>query len=225
MKSCASALASLLAAACALAASPVSALERQSNELAAFRAASRGDNPAVLELLNTAEQALRDGRPEQAVALLERGLRIEPHNPVVWHYLAAARLDLGHYAQAEALAAKSHSLGAADRTLRAGNAGLMAAAQQASGKPVAVPSTEPPTLASRRGLAAAIEPARDYARDRYDRALRSRAARQDECRVFSNRGTRIVSCGESSRRLPAARSIVSRSRPVARIDRRSYRRY
>ena len=224
MKCLATTLASLLAAACTLAASPLSALERQGPELAAFPAASRGDNPAVLELLNAAEQALRDGQPEQAGTLLERALRVEPRNPVVWHYLAAARLERGDYEQAEALAAKSHSLGAADRALRSENAELMATAQQASGKPVAVPSEEPPILASSRWLAAAIEPAREYV-DAADRAWRTRAARRGECRVFSNRGTRIVNCGEASRRLPAARSIVSRARPAARSDRRSYRRY
>jgi tetratricopeptide (TPR) repeat protein len=268
MKSLAPALASLLAAFCALAANPVAALERQGLELGAFRAASRGDNPAVLALLESAEQALRDGQPEQAATFLERALRIEPRNAVAWHYLAVARLDLGNFGQAEAMAAKSHGLAAGDRALRTRNAGLMADAQRASGKPVAVPNDESPAFASRRSSTTSIESAGAYAgagnpyqradrteerrrrpsaepapqtgldaqwpawraqresaerawraqRESAERAWQARTARRGECRVFSDRGTTIVTCDETSRRVPAS------TRPVARVDRRYHRR-
>jgi tetratricopeptide (TPR) repeat protein len=219
MKSLAPALASLLAALCALAANPVAALERQGNELAAFRAASRGDNPAVLALLENAEQALRDGQPEQATALLERALRVEPRNPAVWHYLGLARHELGDYEQAEAMAAKSHGLAAGDRALRTGNARLMADAQRAAGKPVAVPNDESPAFASLRSSATSIGSAVEYVGlevQRVGRAQRENAERA--WRVQRERAERAWRAQrESAERAWAARG--------ARTDRRYYRRY
>ena len=115
MKSIAPALALLLGAFGAVATHSATALERQDDELRTLRAAtSRGQNPAVLALLETAERELGAGRPEQASALLERALRIEPRNPTAWHYLGLAHLELGHTTQAEAMAAKSRSLVAGD---------------------------------------------------------------------------------------------------------------
>ena len=115
MKSIAPTLALLLGAFGAVATHSATALERQDDDLRTLRAAaSRGQNPAVLALLETAERELGAGRPEQASALLERALRIEPRNPTVWHYLGRANLELGHTAQADAMAAKSRSLVAGD---------------------------------------------------------------------------------------------------------------
>jgi predicted Zn-dependent protease len=65
-------------------------------------------------LAETAERELGAGQLEQASALLERALRIEPRNPTVWHYLGLASLELGNTAQADAMAAKSRSLVAGD---------------------------------------------------------------------------------------------------------------
>jgi tetratricopeptide (TPR) repeat protein len=108
-------------------------------------------------LLETAKRELAAGRPQEASLLLERSLGLEPGNPAAWHYLGLAHLQQGHYAQAEAMAAKSHSLAAADRALRARNVELMAEAQQASGKPISVPSNEPPPSVWRRLLKEPIE--------------------------------------------------------------------
>ncbi len=136
MKSLAPALAVLL---CAVAAnSAAAALERA--------APLRSGNPAVLALLETAQQELHAGRPEQASTFLERALQLEPRNPTVWHYLGVTHLDLGNYAQAEAMAAKSHSLAGTDRALRVSNAELLATALQSSGRA--------PTDAERQVLAA-----------------------------------------------------------------------
>jgi tetratricopeptide (TPR) repeat protein len=88
------------------------------------------ENPAVLALLEAAEQELEAGRPDQAAPLLERALRIEPRDPTVWHYLGLVRLEQGNYAQAAAMAAKSHNLAARDRALRSRNARLTAAARR-----------------------------------------------------------------------------------------------
>ena len=115
MKSIAPALALLLGVFGAVATHSATALERQDDELRTLRAAtSRGQNPAVLALLETAERELGAGRPEQASALLERALRIEPRNPTAWHYLGLANLELGNTTQADAMAAKSRSLVAGD---------------------------------------------------------------------------------------------------------------
>lgn len=114
-------------------------------------------------LLETAKQELTAGRPQQASLLLERSLQVEPGNPAAWHYLGLAHLKLGHYDQAEAMAAKSHTLAAADRTLRTRNVDLMANAQRAAGKAISVPSNQPPLAAWRRLLEAPIELANGYA--------------------------------------------------------------
>ena len=114
-------------------------------------------------LLETAKRELTAGRPQQASLLLERSLQLEPGNPTAWHYLGVAQLEQGNYAQAEALAAKSHTLAATDRALRARNVDLMADAQRAAGKPISVPSSQPPLSAWRRLLDAPIELANSYA--------------------------------------------------------------
>jgi tetratricopeptide (TPR) repeat protein len=161
MKSLAPALAFLFATCCAVAGDPAAALE--------LSAPARSANPAVLALLQTAREDLRAGRTQQASTLLERALEIEPHNPTAWHYLARARLDVGNYAQAEAMAVKSHRLGGNDRALRVGNAELLSTALQSSGRT--------PTEAERQVLAApstfdlGVERASRYAatRDRRER--------------------------------------------------------
>lgn len=114
-------------------------------------------------LLEAAKRELTAGRPQQASLLLERSLQLEPGNPAAWHYLGVAHLELGHFDQAEALAAKSHTLAAADRALRARNVDLMANAQRAAGKPISVPNNQPPLSAWRRSLEAPIELANAYA--------------------------------------------------------------
>lgn len=78
-------------------------------------------NTAVLALLDQAQMQGAAGQLEAAGASLERALRIEPRNPVLWHELAQVRLDQGQYRQAENLAAKSNALAGADKRLRSEN--------------------------------------------------------------------------------------------------------
>ena len=78
-------------------------------------------NTAVLTLLNKAHDQAAAGRMDAAGADLERALRIEPRNPVLWQELARVRLDQRQYRQAENLAAKSSALSAGNRYLRAEN--------------------------------------------------------------------------------------------------------
>ncbi|MBI3898121.1 MAG: tetratricopeptide repeat protein [Gammaproteobacteria bacterium] len=84
-------------------------------------AAPASDNSAVVALLETAKQDSDAGRSAAAAASLERALRIEPRNPVLWHELARVRLDEGEPAQAEQLANKSSTLAGNNNNLRADN--------------------------------------------------------------------------------------------------------
>jgi cytochrome c-type biogenesis protein CcmH/NrfG len=78
-------------------------------------------NTAVMTLLNKAQSQAAAGRMDAARANLERALRIEPRNPVLWQELARIRLKQGQYRQAENLAAKSNVLAGTNRYLRAEN--------------------------------------------------------------------------------------------------------
>jgi tetratricopeptide (TPR) repeat protein len=78
-------------------------------------------NAAVVALLDKAQAQSSAGQLEAADASLERALRIEPRNPVLWQELAQVRLGQSQYRQAENLAAKSNSLAGDDKGLRAEN--------------------------------------------------------------------------------------------------------
>ena len=79
------------------------------------------DNSAVVALLNKAQSQAAAGRMDAAGADLERALRIEPRNPVIWQKLARIRLEQGQYRQAENMAAKSNALAGENRYLRSEN--------------------------------------------------------------------------------------------------------
>ena len=66
--------------------------------------------PAVAVLLQQAEQQANAGDLESAAASLERAIRIDSRNAVLWHHLATVRLSQGEPMQAEQLASKSNSL-------------------------------------------------------------------------------------------------------------------
>lgn len=89
--------------------------------------------PAVLALLDRADQQYAARDLDAAAGSLERALRIEPRNPRLWHRLAAVRLDQGQLDQAVQLAAKSNSLAGYDRGLQARNWRLIASARYAKG--------------------------------------------------------------------------------------------
>ena len=78
-------------------------------------------NTAVLALVNKAHDEAAAGRMDAAGASLERALRIEPRNPVLWQELARVRLDQGQYRQAQNMAAKSNALAGGNRYLEAEN--------------------------------------------------------------------------------------------------------
>ena len=90
-------------------------------------------NPAVLALLGTAQSQQREGNFEQAAAALERALRLEPRNAMLWHHLAQVRLGQGQWRNAIDLAAKSNSLAGGEHDLQASNWLVIAQARQRQG--------------------------------------------------------------------------------------------
>ncbi len=65
---------------------------------------------AVESLLNEAKTYYEMKQFEQAAALLERALRIDPRNPILWHNLAGVRLAQEDWKRAANLATKSNTL-------------------------------------------------------------------------------------------------------------------
>ena len=214
MKSIAAVL--LSGAFCAVAAESTAAPERPGNEpqtgFAVDRAPVRsGESAAVAALLDSVDQELAAERPEQALALLERALRIEPRNAALWHYLGLANLELGHYARAEAMAAKSRSLAGGNRTLRTRNAGLTAAALRAQGKPMVAGSRDLPSLASRTELEPRLEPAVTYV-DRGNRYASQGRAEQRRLRPSVEHTPQPAARAASARRPTREAAGTSRAR-------------
>lgn len=78
-------------------------------------------HPTALALLNESIRQENSGELEIAAAKLERALRIEPRNPLLWHYLAALRLRQGQATLAVNLAQKSNAYAKQDTDLLARN--------------------------------------------------------------------------------------------------------
>jgi len=90
-------------------------------------------SPAVVALLGQAENQANTGNLEAAAASLERAIRIEPRNPLLWYHLATVKLAQQEAAQAEQLAVKSNSLAAGNRMQQSRNWRLIGRARQALG--------------------------------------------------------------------------------------------
>jgi len=88
---------------------------------------------AIVALLDHAERQANDGKLDAAAATLERALRIDPRNPVLWHHMATVRLAQAEAAQAEQLAMKSNSLAPGNYALQARNWQLIAQARRVRG--------------------------------------------------------------------------------------------
>ena len=89
---------------------------------------------AVTSLLAKADTRAQAGEWEQAAALLERALRIEPRNAWLWHHLATVRFQQRRYAQAVSLANKSSSLAPGDAALQEKNRRLVEEARLAAAR-------------------------------------------------------------------------------------------
>ena len=90
-------------------------------------------DPAVIALLNTANQQAAGGEHDLAAATVERAVSISPGDAWLWHRLALARLEQGRPDEAAHLAAKSNSLAAGEPSLQASNWRLIARARTGTG--------------------------------------------------------------------------------------------
>jgi tetratricopeptide (TPR) repeat protein len=90
-------------------------------------------NRAVLALLGQARVRQQQGSLPQAIAIMERALRIDPGNALVWHRMASIRLQQKRYRLAESLALKSNTYAGSNDSLRARNWRLVANARYALG--------------------------------------------------------------------------------------------
>ena len=76
-------------------------------------------SPASQTLLSQSRAHQAAGRWGQAAASIERALRIEPRQPVLWLELGTIRLKEGDFAQAESIGRKALSLATGDAALTA----------------------------------------------------------------------------------------------------------
>ena len=72
---------------------------------------------ASAALLEQGRQARAAGRYAEAAATLERALRIDPNNPLLWIELAEIKAADGDRAQAREMARKALTLAAGDRSI------------------------------------------------------------------------------------------------------------
>jgi len=105
-------------------------------------AAPDAANPAVIALLNSADRERAGGRRDNAAALLEQALNLEPKNAYLWYRLALLRLQQENWQQAAVLAHKSNSLIRNDNALKLGNWRIIAAAQRQLGNTGAAAAAE-----------------------------------------------------------------------------------
>jgi len=94
---------------------------------------SSSSSPAVVALLSDADKFVITGKNQEAVASIERAIRIEPKNPVLWHKLGQVRLQEGKWDQAIAMAKKSNVLAAGNRLLQSENWMIIAKAKEGQG--------------------------------------------------------------------------------------------
>jgi len=91
------------------------------------------NEPLVVALLDDADKKIKAGDKASAVATLERALRPEPKNAMLWHRLGLLRLQQKNWQQAINMALKSNSLAAGNYVLQASNWKLIAQANSRAG--------------------------------------------------------------------------------------------
>ena len=120
----------------------VTATETESREHAAISEPVENQNngtlpaetePVVLALLDEAETLAAHGKTQHAIASLERGIRIKPKNPWLWHQLSVLKLRTREWLDAISIAEKSNSLARSNDQLLKGNWLVIADANEALG--------------------------------------------------------------------------------------------
>lgn len=102
-------------------------------EAAPIGSSARDADTVVLAFLNEAELQAADGNTDQAIASLERGVRIKPKDPWLWHQLAVLRLQKQQWQEAITMAEKSIALSGSNKLLLSGNWQIIATARRATG--------------------------------------------------------------------------------------------
>jgi tetratricopeptide (TPR) repeat protein len=82
----------------------------------------------VIVLLDDADKFASKGQTEKAVATIERALRVEPKNALLWHYFSVFRMQQQQWQQAIAMARKSNALAKNNKQLMSDNWAIIAAA-------------------------------------------------------------------------------------------------
>jgi len=90
-------------------------------------------SPVVKRLMSSARSQSQQGNLDGAAGSLERALRIEPRNAILWARLAEVRYSQEAWRKAIQLAAKSNTLASNNKDLRRRNWYLMANAYQVLG--------------------------------------------------------------------------------------------
>jgi len=83
-------------------------------------------------LLDATVHQVEQGDFDQASASLERALRIEPQNALVWHLLGQIRMHQARYPEAIAMANKSNNFASGNKSLQEQNAHLIEVAERLS---------------------------------------------------------------------------------------------
>ena len=90
--------------------------------------------PAATALVTQAHAQAGSGEFGQAAATLERALRIEPDNPLLWIELGRVRLGEGNAAQADAMGRKAVALATGDPSAQAAGWQLIADSLRVRGR-------------------------------------------------------------------------------------------
>lgn len=91
-------------------------------------------SPATRSLVTQAHRLLAHGDIDGASSTLDRALRIEPSNPLLWIELGRVRLTEGDAHQAEVCARKALALASGDHAAQAQAARVLADALRAQGR-------------------------------------------------------------------------------------------
>lgn len=84
--------------------------------------------------MNQAHEQLAHGDPESASLTLDRAVRIEPNNPLIWAELGKVRLAENDAHQAEVCARKALALASGDRAAQAEAGRVLIDALRAQGR-------------------------------------------------------------------------------------------
>jgi Flp pilus assembly protein TadD len=91
-------------------------------------------SPASKALVSQAQAQRKKGDLPGAAGSLDRALRIEPNNPLLWIEMGRLRMDQRNYAQAESMGRKALSMAVGDNRTQAAAWQLVADSLRARGK-------------------------------------------------------------------------------------------